>query len=50
MKKKVTLEFESIADNETIVNLFEGIIKDNFRNPEAVIIEDLKNQKGVSER
>ena len=42
MKKKITLKFESIAEDERIKALFEGIIKDNFRNAEEVIIEDLE--------
>ncbi len=42
MKKRVTLEFESIAEDEIIRTLFEGIIKDNFRNPKEVIILNLE--------
>ncbi len=41
MIKRVILEFESIADNESIKAIFNGIVKDNFRNPKEVIIQDL---------
>ncbi len=42
MNKKITIELESYADNETIKSLFESITKDNFRTPIKINVEDLK--------